>query len=197
MSLKLAKQLGEIWKQFSTRQRAFVLVTTFGMVAGFATLAFWSSYEKNGLLVGNNAHPEASGVITALAALEVAQTRMNVLSQNIANANAFGPDGKPYQRQVVVIAPAPQPALNGGAPWQLPVLRVARIESDLRPGESIYAPGHPNADERGMITMPNISLTEELAEMENATRSFEANLTVVKKYARAMSLQTLAMGGHQ
>ena len=136
-----------------------------------------------------------SGIQNTAAALDAERTRIDVISENIANANnTRGLDGKPYQRQVVVFESALQQALGGDAS-RLPIMQVARIEKDTRPGQTLYAPGNPNADEHGMITMPNISIQEEMADMISASRSFEANLAVVKN-ARQMAMQTLAMGRH-
>jgi len=135
-----------------------------------------------------------SGIQSSTAALEAERTRLDVISENIANAHTTrGPDGKPYQRQVVVFESALQQALGGGS--ETPTLRVARIERDPRPGEVIYDPGHPDANADGMVVMPNISLHEEMADMISASRTFEANLAVVKN-SRAMALQTLSIGKH-
>jgi flagellar basal-body rod protein FlgC len=133
-----------------------------------------------------------SGIQNTLAALDAQRARINVISQNIANAQTTrGPDGKPYQRQSVVFESALQQATGGGDPQ--PMLRVARIEKDLRPGQSVYNPGHPDADAQGMVAMPNVNLHEEMADLMAASRSFEANLAVVRN-ARTMALQTLALG---
>jgi len=59
----------------------------------------------------------------------------------------------------------------------------------------VYSPGNPNADANGMVAMPNINIHEEMADMISASRSFEANLAVVKN-ARSMANQTLAIGRH-
>jgi len=137
-----------------------------------------------------------SGIQNTAAALDAERTRLDVISENIANANnTHGLDGKPYQRQIVVFESALQQAVGGDSASQTPVLQVSRIEKDTRPGESIYAPGNPDADENDMVTMPNVTIHEEMADMINASRSFEANLAVVKN-ARQMAMQTLAMGRH-
>ena len=84
------------------------------------------------------------------ALIDAERTRLNVISENIANANTTrGVDGKPYQRQVVVFETALQQAMNGGA--SVPTLRVAGIEKDPRPFETIYEPGNPDADAHGMV----------------------------------------------
>ena len=137
-----------------------------------------------------------SGIQSTAAALDAERTRIDVISENIANANnTRGLDGKPYQRQVVVFESALQQAMNGDARSQMPTLRVARIEKDSRAAQMVYEPGSPDADDRGMVAMPNINIHEEMADMINASRSFEANLAVVKN-ARQMALQTLAIGRH-
>ena len=137
-----------------------------------------------------------SGIQNTAAALDAERTRLDVISENIANANnTHGLDGKPYQRQVVVFESALQQAMGSDSGLQMPALQVARIEKDSRPGESVYAPGNPDADEKGMVAMPNVNIHEEMADMINASRSFEANLAVVKN-ARQMAMQTLAIGRH-
>jgi len=137
-----------------------------------------------------------SGIQNTAAALQAEQTRLDVISENIANANtAHGIDGKPYQRQVVVFESALQQAMNPDGTMSTPALQVARIEKDARPPIQIYDPGNPDADAGGMISMPNINIHEEMADLISASRTFEANLAVVKN-ARSMAMQTLAIGKH-
>jgi flagellar basal-body rod protein FlgC len=104
-------------------------------------------------------------------------------------------DGKPYQRQVVVFATALQQAMNADGSTATPALKVASIEKDTRDPVQIYDPGNPDADARGMISMPNINIHEEMADLISASRTFEANLAVVKN-SRSMAMQTLAIGKH-
>ena len=137
-----------------------------------------------------------SGIQSTSAALEAERTRLDVISENIANAHTTrGPDGKPYQRQVVVFESALQQAVGAANETQTPTLQVARIDKDPRPPIMVYEPGHPDADANGMVAMPNINLHEEMADMIAASRAFEANLAVIKN-SRAMALQTLAIGKH-
>lgn len=136
-----------------------------------------------------------SGIQSTTAALAAEQTRLDVISENIANANtAHGVDGKPYQRQVVVFESALQQAMNADG-TAAPAVQVARIEKDARPPVQVYDPGNPDADANGMVSMPNINIHEEMADLISASRTFEANLAVVKN-DRAMALQTLAIGKH-
>ncbi|HWC61157.1 MAG TPA: flagellar basal body rod protein FlgC [Verrucomicrobiae bacterium] len=139
-----------------------------------------------------------SGIQNTVAALDAERTRLDVISENIANANTtHGVDGKPYQRKVVVFENALQQAMGGpdANSAMTPQLRVARIQNDNRAPIEIYAPGNPDADARGMVATPNINIHEEMADLINASRAFEANLAVVKN-EKSMAMQTLSIGKH-
>ena len=137
-----------------------------------------------------------NGIDTTSSALNAERIRMDVVSQNIANVNTTkGPNGKPYVRQQVVFEAVLDNQLHPGAlPGQEPQLvKVARIESAHRQPRMVYQPGHPDADPNGMVAMPDINIYEEMVDLMSASRSYEANLDVVKT-ARAMAQQTLAVG---
>jgi len=135
-----------------------------------------------------------SGIQNTSAALAAERTRLDVISENIANAHTTRcADGKPYQRRVVIFESALQQALGTDKDTQTPSLRVARIERDTRPPMQVYDPGNPDADAHGMVSMPNINIHEEMADLIAASRAFEANLAVVRN-ARAMAMQTLTIG---
>jgi flagellar basal-body rod protein FlgC len=137
-----------------------------------------------------------SGIQNSTAALDAEQTRLDVISQNIANAHTtHGVDGKPYQRQVVVFQSALQQAINSDGSVQMPPLQVAKVEKDNSPPIQIYDPGNPDADSNGLVSLPNININEEMADLISASRSYEANLAVVKN-AHAMAMETLDMGKH-
>lgn len=136
-----------------------------------------------------------TGIQNSSAALDAENTRLNVISENIANANTTrGPDGQPYQRQVVVFESALQQASNGSG-QQTPAMEVASIEKDSRPPIEIYDPGNPDAGKNGMVAMPNINIHEEMADMISASRAYDANLAVVKN-SRSMAMETLAIAKH-
>jgi flagellar basal-body rod protein FlgC len=137
-----------------------------------------------------------SGIQNTAAALDAERTRLDVISENIANANTTrGIDGKPYQRKVVVFENALQQAMGGDNANSTPTLQVARIENDKRPPVEVYEPGNPDADARGIVEMPNINVHEEMADLISASRAFEANLAVIKN-EKSMAMQTLAIGKH-
>jgi len=137
-----------------------------------------------------------TGIDNTAAALSAEQTRLDVISENIANANTtHGVDGKPYQRQVVVFESALQQAMSSDGSVQMPAIQVARIEKDNTPPIKVYDPGNPDADTDGMVATPNININEEMADMISASRTYEANLAVVKN-AHTMAMETLAIGRH-
>ena len=138
-----------------------------------------------------------SGIQNTSAALDAEQTRLDVISQNIANANTtHGVDGKPYQRQVVVFESALQQAMNSdGSVANAARCRWRKLKKTTRPPIQIYDPGNPDADGNGMVSMPNININEEMADLISASRTYEANLAVVKN-AHSMAMETLAIGKH-
>lgn len=115
-------------------------------------------------------------------ALQAERTRLEVVAQNMANMNTTrGPDGKVYRRkQVTFEAVMNQAQGSKGGDKPGATVRVAKISEDKRPLAKVYNPGHPHADESGMVTMPNVNMVEEMADMMTASRCYEANLQVLK-----------------
>jgi flagellar basal-body rod protein FlgC len=134
-----------------------------------------------------------TGINSSASALAAERVRMEVITQNIANANTTrGIDGLPYQRQHVIFENALSQAQAGlGTGPQ--TVGVGRIETDNRPPRMVYSPGHPDANSEGMVAMPNVNIHEEMADLIVASRAYEANLAVVKN-ARSMAMQTLGIG---
>jgi flagellar basal-body rod protein FlgC len=137
------------------------------------------------------------GISATSSALNAERIRMDVVAQNIANANTTrGADGKPYQRQMVVFEAVLNNQMKagqsgGGEPASV---RVAEIQKDNRPPRLVHNPSHPDADKlTGMVAMPNINIHEEMVDLISASRSFEANLAVAKN-ARSMAMQTFSIG---
>lgn len=127
-------------------------------------------------------------------ALNAEKTRLDVISQNIANAHTTrGPDGLPYQRKVVAFESQLQLADTAAGETTRTSMRVAGITNDNTPGDLVYNPGHPHADAGGMVRMPNVNLAREMVDMIMASRAYEANLSVVRT-ARQMAQNALRMG---
>ena len=135
------------------------------------------------------------GITASSAALNAERVRLDVVAQNIANAEITrGPDGHPYQRQVVVFQSVLDQTQQAAGILAQSV-NVAKIESDPRPPRLIYNPGHPDADAQGMVAMPDINVHEEMADLLTASRAYEANLAVVRN-ARSIAMQTLSISKH-
>jgi flagellar basal-body rod protein FlgC len=123
-------------------------------------------------------------------ALDAEKMRVDIVSQNIANANTTkGIDGKPYQRRIVAF----ESMLDAAAGSNMQGVRVSEIKRDETAGEIINNPDHPHADDDGNVTMPNVNIPFEMVDMVTATRSYEANLAVVRN-ARQLATQALSIG---
>ena len=133
------------------------------------------------------------GANSAASALQAEKVRMEVISQNIANASTTStPAGGPYQRQVVRFETIMEDQFNLNSAVR--EVRVAGIENDQRPFRLVYQPGHPDADQKtGMVKYPNVSVHEEMADLIASSRTIEANLAIIRN-ARQMAMQTLAIG---
>jgi flagellar basal-body rod protein FlgC len=138
------------------------------------------------------------GINATASALNAERIRMEVVSENIANVNTTRDvNGKPYQRQYVVFETALNNAQNSTtmAGASLKSVQVSKVEKDTRPGQTVPMPGHPDADANGMVQMPNVAIHQEMVDLISSSRTFEANLAVVKN-ARQMAMQTLSIAKH-
>lgn len=128
-------------------------------------------------------------------ALNAEKLRMDMIAQNIANANTTqDADGEAYQRKMVLFETfiRHEGKAGQGGP-SLQSVRVAGIHEDTTPGDRIYNPHHPHADEQGMVTMPNVRVAREMVDMISASRSYQANLSVIKT-SRQMAKQAMDIG---
>lgn len=132
-------------------------------------------------------------------ALSAERTRMNLISSNLANANATRtPEGGPYKRKDAVFTATPlesrfNRALDGATAQQVRQVEVSQIVEDQNPPRLQYDPGHPDANPQGYVAMPNVNVVEEMADMIGATRAYEANVTAVQA-AKSMAMKTLEIG---
>jgi flagellar basal-body rod protein FlgC len=132
--------------------------------------------------------------------LTAEKLRMDVISRNIANVNTTRTaDGTPYRRQVVVfqegenqtsfsdcLSAASRSLIGSG-------VKVTGIKEDTTPFKSVYDPGHPDADEKGYVKMPNVDVMTEMVNMISASRAYEANVTAINS-AKSMALKALEIG---
>ncbi len=133
-----------------------------------------------------------SGIDVSAGALNAQKTRLDIVAQNIANAQTTRtPSGAPYQRQVVSFESELLKRSIGGASLQ--TVRIGSISSDRTPGQQVYNPQHPDAGADGTAVMPNVNLSYEMVDLITASRAYEANLSVVKN-ARQMAMKALEIG---
>jgi flagellar basal-body rod protein FlgC len=133
--------------------------------------------------------------------LSAERLRMDVISSNIANAGSTrSAKGGPYRRQVALLAPQNrqesfqktlQDSLNRQAPYS--GVRVAGIVEDQSPFKKVYDPKHPHASPDGYVEYPNVDVMKEMVELITASRSYEANVTVLNS-TKSMFLKTLEIG---
>jgi flagellar basal-body rod protein FlgC len=115
------------------------------------------------------------------------RTRMNVISSNIANAQTTRTaEGGPYKRKDVVLQ-------ANTFEETLSCVEVQDIVSDPTPGERIYNPSSPDADKDGYVTMPNVNMLEEMVNLIDASRAFEANTAAIRAQ-KDMANKALAIG---
>lgn len=122
----------------------------------------------------------------AASGLKAQRRRLDVIATNIANAETTRTaEGGPYRRQVVHLeATSFLPLIDGMTRpadlWaeRLGGVRIAGVSEDVSEGQLIYDPGHPDANDDGYVTMPNVSITDEMVDMMDARRLFEANVSV-------------------
>jgi flagellar basal-body rod protein FlgC len=163
--------------------------------------------------------PMFGALAIASSGLSAQRARMEVVAQNLANAETTRTaQGGPYQRKTVsleattpqneglnaqigatVIAGMPAPpvpavppitplnptVLGTGTTQPLGAVRVSGIGTDTSEGAMVYDPGHPDADKNGYVHMPNVNVTDEMIELMNSRRLYEANATVFQA-ARTM-----------
>jgi flagellar basal-body rod protein FlgC len=116
-----------------------------------------------------------SPIDIAVSGMKVQSARMNAISQNIANSNTTRTaDGKPYRRQDVVVTST---GGLGGA-----VLQKVALDGKAGDFKRVLEPGHPDADAEGYVDMPNVDLPVEMMHMMTATRAYQANAAVLKRY---------------
>ncbi|MDY6986502.1 MAG: flagellar basal body rod protein FlgC [Thermodesulfobacteriota bacterium] len=135
---------------------------------------------------------------TSSSALSAQRVRMNIISSNLANINTTRTQqGAPYRRKDVVFAAQPnssfQSMLRSQIARNLSGVRVAGIVSDPSPLQLKYDPQHPDANEEGYVSMPNINLMEEMVNMISATRSYEASVAAINA-TKGMALKALEIG---
>jgi flagellar basal-body rod protein FlgC len=139
--------------------------------------------------------------------LTAEQTRMDLISDNIANVNTLQTaEGGPYQREEAIFMPIapngdtglpqpptpPSPFGRATQPLASGVM-VASIATDRSTGRLVYDPTNPLANKSGYVTYPNVNLVTEVSDMMGATRAYQANVTALNA-AKTMAAKALEIG---
>ncbi len=128
-------------------------------------------------------------------ALSAERLRVDLAAANLANARSTrSPEGGPYRRRDAVFAAAP---LRGRFGSQLDravrSVEVRRIAIDQSPPREVFDPSHPDADAQGIVRLPNVQVVEEMVNLMNAARSYEANLSALRA-SREMAERAMRIG---
>lgn len=144
---------------------------------------------------------------TSASALTAQRMRMDVISSNMANIDTtrgrmVNGEWQPYRRKTVTFQPregqfasmlqaAMGKTVKGSAGYGV---TVSRIKEDTEtPFKLVFDPTHPDANEEGYVSMPNVDPLRETIDLLSATRSFEANVTVLNAN-KAMLMKALEIG---
>jgi len=122
--------------------------------------------------------------------LKAQRAHLNVISMNMANIRTTKTvDGGPYQRKSVSMEATPvyspfaremQDQLNR----ELNGVKVVGVTADQRPFKQVYEPHHPDANDLGYVTYPDINVVEEMTNMMQAMRGYEANVQTIQAAKR-------------
>jgi flagellar basal-body rod protein FlgC len=123
-----------------------------------------------------------SAMDVAASGLSAERGRMNVIASNLANARTTsGADGEVYRRRDPVFEARPinattfDPVLR-----QVHTVELTRIEEDQNPGQLVYDPSHPDANDDGYVEFPNVNVVTEMVNLMTATRAYEAGITSIE-----------------
>lgn len=129
--------------------------------------------------------------------LSAERLRMDTIASNIANVTTTrGENGQPYIRKIAVFQENLDRQLNsstGNMENKLLGVKAVGIEEDKSPLRKVYDPTNPDAGLDGYVTMPNVNIMNEMADMISATRSYEANVNAMNS-EKSMFMKALEIG---
>lgn len=124
----------------------------------------------------------SSDLDVSASGLAAERMRMRVIANNIANAQVTETsDGGPYKRQQVEFASVLKRSMKGkpAKDADLSGVEIKGITVSNEPPKMVYIPGHPKANKDGFVAMPNVSISKEMVDLMVASRSYEANTSVI------------------
>lgn len=124
-----------------------------------------------------------SAISVSASGMAAQRTRVELLTENLANAETTRtPDGGPYRRKDAVFSSQPVAGSFADA-FQTMVgdtgVAVSDITIDQTEPERHYMPGHPDADKDGYVAFPHVNPAEEMVDIVDASRSFQANVSAI------------------
>jgi flagellar basal-body rod protein FlgC len=129
--------------------------------------------------------------------LSAERLRMDTISSNIANVNTTkGANGQPYRRKIAVFQENLNKELNkeSGKYEDTPMgVKAVGVQEDNSPLRRVYDPSNAEADAQGYVSMPNVNVLNEMADMMVATRAYEANVNAINS-EKSMFLKALEIG---
>ena len=131
--------------------------------------------------------------------LTAQKARMDIISQNIANAQVTRTEnGTPYRRKVAVLNSIEdqgdfRQSLDRLMKQKTGGVQIKAIVEDQSSFVPVYDPAHPDADEEGYVMMPNVNTTKEMIDLLGASRAYESNVTVFNAM-KAMAIKALEIG---
>ena len=122
-------------------------------------------------------------ISVAASGLKAQSGRMRVIAENIANADSTAdrPGADPYRRKV------PSFQRHFDRDLEANVVEMGRVAIDRTAFRTRFDPGHPAADEKGEVKLPNVNSLIETVDMREAQRSYEANLNLISATRRMIS----------
>ena len=139
-----------------------------------------------------------TGMRVSASGMAANRMRLNTISSNIANINTTRtPEGGPYRRKDVVFEAIPEAKSFGeiltGTDRDINRVQVSDVLVDRKAPMLKYEPDHPDANEDGYVAYPNINLMEEMANMIQASRAYEANVSAMGA-SKDMALSAIEIG---
>lgn len=129
--------------------------------------------------------------------LSAQRLRMDLASTNLANAQTTkGPDGKPFSRLIPEFEAVPveyDPVFTPEVNSVMSKVNLEQIKKDQSTPRRVYDPGHPDADPNGFVSLPNVNLMQEMADLMMASRAYESNVTAFNT-TKSMALKAIEIG---
>jgi flagellar basal-body rod protein FlgC len=127
----------------------------------------------------------------SVSGIEAQRITMELIASNLANINTTRTVyGGPYRRRVPVLSEKSisfaeelsraERKLYGGG------VEVTEVVEDSSPFQKVYKPGHPDADEQGFVSLPNVDMSTEMVDLMYSSRLYEANITAFNATKKMM-----------